>query len=175
MMLLVSRHTRALLLCAWLLTAVVDFLFASALTVFAYGSTVARLWQGVAATLLGASAFDGGVPTVLIGVVMHVGVAFAWSAVFLALATMSPRLRRATASPAGILAVAVVYGPCVWLVMSFVVIPFFTGRPPAVTFRWWVQVAGHVPFVALPIVAVIGRGLNAKDSSGRRPVPQAAS
>jgi hypothetical protein len=47
----------------WLVIATVDGLFASALSVFAYKSTVTRLWQGVAATVLGPSAFTGGLRT----------------------------------------------------------------------------------------------------------------
>ena len=63
-------------------TAVTDGLFSSVLAALFYGSTVSRLFQGVASTLLGASAFDGGTRTALVGVLMHVGVAFGWSAVF---------------------------------------------------------------------------------------------
>jgi hypothetical protein len=37
--------------------------------------------------------------------------------------------------------------------MSLVVIPTLTHRPPALSFRWWVQFVGHFPFVGLPIVA----------------------
>ena len=44
----------------WLVIATIDGLFASALSVFAYKSTVTRLWQGVASTVLGPSAFTGG-------------------------------------------------------------------------------------------------------------------
>lgn len=44
------------------------------------------------------------------------------------------------------------------LVMSLAVIPFFLHRLPAITIRWWVQLIGHIPVVALPIVASIGRG-----------------
>lgn len=51
-----------------------------------------------------------------------------------------------------------VYGPAIWVVMSLVVIPFLTGRPPTVTYRWWIQLAGHAAFVGLPIVATIARG-----------------
>ena len=50
-------------------------------------------------------------------------------------------------------AVAAVYGPVIWMVMSLALIPLFTHRPPIVNFRRWVQFVGHVPFVALPIVA----------------------
>ena len=54
-------------------------------------------------------------------------------------------------------AVAAVYGPLIWLVMSLVVIPAFSHRPPTINFRWWMQFVGHFPFVGLPIVAMIGR------------------
>jgi hypothetical protein len=50
----VSRLVRA-----WLVTAIVDAMFSSALAVFAYRSTLTRLWQGVASILLGPAAFEG--------------------------------------------------------------------------------------------------------------------
>jgi len=68
-------------------------------------------------------------------------------------------LRRVLASPHGVLKVAAVYGPCIWLVMSLMVIPLLAHRPPAFTNRWWVQLVGHFPFVGLPIVASIWTGL----------------
>jgi hypothetical protein len=42
--------------------------------------------------------------------------------------------------------------------MSLLVIPVLLRRPPAITFRWWVQFLGHVPFVGIPIVASASRG-----------------
>jgi len=136
---------------AGLVTGVTDALFSSALVAFAYGSSVTRLWQGVASVLLGAGALDGGWRTAAIGLAMHFGVAFAWSAIFLALVMASTWLRAAIASPAGAIAVASIYGPVIWMTMSLVLIPLFTHRPPAINFRWWVQFVGHIPFVALPI------------------------
>ena len=156
-----TRDALSRLVRAWLLTAVVDGVFASALNVLAYKSTVAQLWQRVASTLIGPSAFEGGTRTVLLGLLMHVGVALWWSAVFLALVMSWPQLRRVIATPGGIVGVATLYGPLVWLVMSLAVIPMLTGRPPMLTLRWWVQLVGHVPFVALPIVAMIGYRMNA--------------
>ena len=143
---------------AGLLTALVDGTFSGVLAAGFYGSSVARLFQGVAATLLGPSALDGGAATALVGVLMHVGVAFGWSAVFLLLHTRSAALRRAAAARGGVLRVAAAYGPSVWLVMSLVVIPLLTGRPPSITYRWWIQLVGHAPFVGLPIVASIVPG-----------------
>jgi len=157
-----SRQTLSLLIRTWITIAIIDGIFASCLSVFAYGSTVTRLWQGVASAVLGPSAMQGGARTALVGILLHVCVAFTWSAVFLTLASNWASLRRLIATSAGILAVAVVYGPAIWCVMSLIVIPMATGRPPSITTRWWVQLLGHIPFVALPIVTVVGRGLNAR-------------
>jgi hypothetical protein len=145
---------------AWLLTALIDGIFSSVLSVAFYHSTVARLFQGVASTVLGKAAFDGGTTTALIGVLMHICVAFGWSAVFLALTIASPWIRRQLSAPYGTLGVACVYGPCVWLVMSLIVVPLLLHRSPTINFRWWVQLVGHAPFVGLPIVASIAGGVS---------------
>lgn len=158
-----SSDWRSRLLRTWLTVAVIDALFSSCLSAFFYGSTVARLWQGVAAVPLGPSALQGGTRTVLIGLVLHLGVALTWSAIFLILFSSLSWLRSVTSSVGGVLAVACVYGPLIWMTMSFVVIQYFTHRPPTISFRWWVQFFGHIPFVALPVVASIAIGVRPAD------------
>ena len=152
----------ARLLRAGLLTAVVDGLFSSILSVAAYGSTVSRLFQGVASVVLGPAALSGGRRTAAIGLLMHVGVAFAWSAVFMFLAMRSRWVRDLLASPYGVVKVAALYGPLVWLVMSLVVRPVLAHRPPAITVRWWIQFFGHFPFVGIPIAAASRGGSPAR-------------
>src|SRR5262249_50961537 len=125
-------------------TAIVDGLFSSGLHVAAYGATVARLFQGVAATVLGNAAFTGGARTVAIGVLMHIGVAFAWSALFVFVIVRSPAVRRLLTARLGPFAIAAVYGPAIWMVMSLLVIPALVGRPTPIAFRWWVQFFGHI-------------------------------
>lgn len=142
---------------AGLLTGATDGLFSSVLATVFYHSTVTQLFQGVASTVLGKRAFEGGTPTALLGVLMHFGVAFGWSAVFLFLVMRSRRVGDLLASRNGVAKVASLYGPFIWLVMSLVVIPLLLHRPPAINFRWWVQLIGHIPFVGLPIVASIAR------------------
>ena len=142
---------------AGLLTAITDGLFSSVLAVAFYRSSVQRLFQGVASTLLGADALNGGWPTALVGMFMHVGVAFGWSAVFLLLVMRIGRVRETLASRYGVVKVAAVYGPFVWMVMSLVVIPILAHRPPAITVRWWIQWLGHIVFVGVPIVAASGK------------------
>jgi hypothetical protein len=143
----------------WLVTAAWDFLCATALSVFAYHTTFARLWQGVASTVLGPAALDGGATTIAAGIALHLVVAFTWSALFVAVARVSPTILRTIATPSGALAVAAIYGPIIWLVMSLVIIPLATGRPPRFGFRWWVQIFAHVPFVTIPLVFTARRVL----------------
>jgi hypothetical protein len=90
---------------------------------------------------------------------MHFGVAFAWSAVFVMLVVASSRLHTRLVSPYGPLQIAAVFGPCVWMVMSLVVIPLAVKRPPVITGRWWIQLVAHIPFVAIPMVTTIARGV----------------
>ena len=153
-----NRDLLSRLVRAGLLTGVVDGLFSSVLNVVAYGSTVSRLFQGVASVLVGGEAFNGGTPTVVLGVLMHFGVAFGWSAVFLFLVLRSPWVRGLLASRYGVVKVAALYGPFVWMVMSLAVIPVLVHRPPAIGTRWWIQLIGHIPFVGVPIVASSGKG-----------------
>jgi len=96
------------LLRAGLVTGVTDGLFSSVLVTLFYGSTFSRLWQGVASTVVGAGAIGGGAQMTALGLLMHLGVAFGWSAVFLLLYERSGRLRAATRSLAGVATIAVV-------------------------------------------------------------------
>ena len=157
---------RALLI-TWLVTATWDFLCASALAVFAYKSAFARFWQGVASTPFGAEMLTAGTRGVVAGLAAHLATAFTWSAIFVGALLFSERLRRVVARPGGAVAVACIYGPIIWLVMSLAVIPFLTGRPPTFTFRWWVQVFAHVPFVTLPLVFTARRTLLETNSPRR--------
>ena len=152
----ITSSARSRIVRAWLFTALSDGLFASVLGKFFLGSTVTRVWQGVAAVLI-PSAFDLGTAGAAIGILMHIGVALTWSVVFFLIYERSPWIRHLVGTRYGALKVASVYGPCIWLFMSLVVIPLFLHRPPSFPPRWWVQLVGHIPFVAMPIVTQIGR------------------
>lgn len=143
---------------AGVFTAITDFLFSTILVIFFYHSTFARLWQGVASTLLGPEAINGGTRYTLIGIAMHVGVAFGWSAVFLFVMMRMAWVRTLLATPNGVLKVAAIYGPFIWMVMSLALIPLLRHTAPSITFRWWVQFFGHIPFVALPMISSLAPG-----------------
>jgi hypothetical protein len=145
---------------AGILTGGADGLFSSVLSVAFYHLTVQSLFQRVASTLLGAEAFNGGALTFAIGVLMHFGVAFGWSVVFLLIVNRANWVRRLLNSTFGVVKVASLYGPFIWMVMSLAVIPLLLHRPPAINNRWLVQLIGHFPFVGIPIVWSIGRGFS---------------
>jgi hypothetical protein len=145
----------AMILRAGLATGVSDFIWAYVLSVLVYGSTFAKLWQGVASVPIGNTALHGGAPMVLAGIALHFAVAFTWTAVLVALMKFLPFVRDAMASMGGAIGVALVYGPCIWVAMSLAVVPALAHRDVPVNTRWWIQLAGHALFVGLPMVMAI--------------------
>lgn len=143
---------------AWLLTGVADGILAIIETL-AYHRTLTHLFQGIASVPFGRGMIDGGPGPVALGVALHFCVALVWSAVFLLLAMRLGWLQSAIQSVTGRIVTAAVYGPCVWIVMSTLVIPFFVHRPVAITERWWIELAGHVVSVGTPIVWTVAWGL----------------
>ena len=159
-----SREALSRVVCAGLATTIIDGLFSSVLVVVAYGSTFSRLFQGVASTLVGSSALTGGARTTALGVLMHCGVAFGWSALFVLVLMRSGWIRGVLASPYGAVKVASVYGPGIWLVMSLLVMPLLLQAAPTISLRWSVQLIGHFPFVGIPIVVCATWGATLAES-----------
>jgi hypothetical protein len=153
-----STPDRALprLVRAGVLVAVIDGLFATTFGVFVRGVSATHMWQGVASVPLGKTAIDGGTGMVLAGLALHVLVAFTWSTLLLVAVKRSHRLRAIIDSPYGVLKVASVLGPMIWLVMSLLVIPTMTHRLPAFTAAYFEMLVGHIFFVGVPMVWGIG-------------------
>jgi hypothetical protein len=89
------------------------------------GVAPARIFQAIAAGLLGPQAFQGGIRTTALGVVLHLTIATAIVAVPCLLGRRFPVLLRHP------LLAGPVYGIGVWLVMNFLVIPLSAARPAA--------------------------------------------
>jgi hypothetical protein len=143
----VARTSRA-----GLATGIIDGAFSSFLAQFVYGSGVIALFQRVAGTLIGPIAMRGGMASFALGLAMHFLVAFGWSAVFVFIIARMEGIAHALRTTGGRIAIAAVYGPMIWLAMSLIVIPALTRQPPVITYRWWIQLIGHFPFVGMPIV-----------------------
>jgi len=108
-----------------------------------------RVLQSVAAGLLGADAFAGGMATAMLGGFLHFAMAIAMAAIFVFAA------RRFTLVRTHLLLAGLLYGAAIYFGMRLVVIPL--SRVPAFTFRFELsEFLGHVLGVGL-VIALAAR------------------
>jgi hypothetical protein len=82
-----------------------------------------RVFQSVAAGLLGRASFDGGVPTALLGVCLHFTIAVIWTSIYALVVRRLPFVRRLVATRGGLVLAGSIYGALIWCSMDFIVIP----------------------------------------------------
>jgi uncharacterized membrane protein YagU involved in acid resistance len=116
------------------------------------GATPTRIFQSIAAGLLGRNAFQGGAKTAALGLALHFLVAFSAAVVYYA-ASRKIKFLTEKAVIAGLF-----YGEAVYLFMNFVVIPLSATRRPAFTMAALLTgPIGHMFFVGLPISLAVRR------------------
>lgn len=117
-----------------------------------YGLTPIRLLQGIAAGLLGPRAFEGGLPTALLGLLCHFFIAFGAATVFfLASRSLSFLVQHAVLS-------GVVYGVAVYFFMNRIVVPLSATRKYPFSFKMMIiGVVIHIFCVGLPIALSVKR------------------
>lgn len=112
-----------------------------------------RILQSVASGLLGAPAFAGGVPTAVLGLLLHFLIALLWAAIFY-LASRSIRFLTRHPIVAGLS-----YGFLIYAIMNLVVLPL-SAFPRKVSFPLLVLVTGllvHMFCIGLPISLAVRR------------------
>ncbi len=121
-------------------------------------ATAKQVLQSIAAALLGADAYRGGLASAALGIGIHFGIAYGWTLVYAILCLAAAPLRQLTHSTAGVLVAGAVFGCCVWLVMDLVLIPLTRARatPPASSL-FFVMLAWHAVGVGLPIALMLRR------------------
>jgi hypothetical protein len=121
--------------------------------------TVPRVFQGIAAGLLGRPSFDGGTATAIAGAGLHLTIATGWATAYSVLARRLPSLQRLVRTTLGVVGVGMAYGAVVWLLMNRVVVPLSRARAtPLFTGVWWVLLVIHLLVVGLPIALIIRDG-----------------
>ena len=135
------------------IVAVLDISFAGTYwVVIRHASTFPKIFQSIAAGLLGKAAFQGGSQTVILGAALHCVVAAGWTAIFFLAARHWGGLRRVLIRPNGALITGAPYGVFVWLMMTFAIIPLSRTTPAAVASSWfWISLAWHAVGVGVPI------------------------
>lgn len=135
-----------------LLAGALDLISAFIVTAFKTGN-YARMLQGIASGLLGASSFEGGAATATLGVLIHFALAFIWTIIFY---VASRRINFLTAQP---IVSGVLYGILVYVLMYYVIValsaaPFQMPHDFTATVR---DVFIHIVCIGLPIALVARR------------------
>jgi hypothetical protein len=140
---------------AWLVAGTMDLTAAVTYYPLTAGVRPVRIVQGIASGVLGASAFQGGLKTAVLGVVLHYLIALIWTVVFFVAA------RRFKVLTKHVVPVGLTYGVVVWLMMNLVVLPLSNVRHAPIHLGPAVTGAVILMFcIGLPIAVIVGRRLS---------------
>lgn len=138
-----------------LVVGIFDLLFAFTFYGLILGAKPLRIFQSVAAGLLGkTAAFEGGIRTFLLGLMLHFIVASCIAAVYYAATLILPVLIRHPVVS------GLIYGMIAYLGMNYVVVPLSAigprSAPPRLTI-FLTEIIGHAFLVGLPIALLARR------------------
>jgi hypothetical protein len=138
--------------------AIVDGFSAYALGALFFGHPpFARVFQGVAAALLGKEAYALGTEGMLIGLAMHTAVAFAWATLYYLVYRNWPALQRAANGWIGVATVGPLLGAIIWLSMCYIVFPTTNLHHVPIASRGFVVNFVHHMLVVGPLVVAMDR------------------
>ena len=145
-----SRATRRsppllYLLAGGLVAGTLDIAYACIFWALKAGVPAQRIFQSVAAGLLGKASFEGGAGTAALGLGLHYFIAVTMAVVYYLVARRWPLLwQRPWLCGAG-------YGVLLYLVMNYVVVPLSAAGPGSKDPLWVaLSVAVHVLFIGIP-------------------------
>jgi hypothetical protein len=129
---------------------------AAVITTLLYGNSPARMFQTIARGLLGRASYEGGWATVLLGVALHLLIAFIWAAIYNGASLKLPTLiqRALICGP--------IYGVAVYFAMQIIVLPLSAIRSSPFAFAgnlkgMLIGIITHIICVGLPIALLTRR------------------
>lgn len=137
--------------------AFLDGLFAVVVYVWMLHLTHAgRIFQSIAAGILGKASYDGGSTTIALGVALHIVVAFSWTTVYYLVSRSIPSIRQFASSNRGNLVTGLAFGAFMWLGMDYIVIPLSQARfTPPTNWQFWLQLGWHIVGLGPPLVRIL--------------------
>jgi hypothetical protein len=139
-----------------LVVGILDGLFALVFYGLILGAKPLRIFQGVAAGLLGRPSFEGGTKTFVLGVLLHFIVATCIAAVYYLASLKLPFLIRHA------VVCGLIYGMIAYLGMNYLVIPLSAIGLRPFSFRTFLPAfIGHALLVGLPIALIARRSARA--------------
>lgn len=142
-----------------------DLLFAICLSAAVRGSfAVDKVLISIASGVYGPAAKEGGAGVLAAGVLLHFLIATIWAALY-AFAVSRLGAVRALVQRFGTTMAGALYGVTVWAGMRFVVVPLSHAPSGPLKLTWVlpVMIVGHMLFVGLPVVKLIGAGPSSDD------------
>jgi uncharacterized membrane protein YagU involved in acid resistance len=116
------------------------------------GLNPGQVMQYVASGLFGQAAFKGGVPMILIGILLHFGIAITTTVIYF---FIYPKIKILRYSP---IMSGLLLGLCAWIVMNLIVVPL--SKTPPTQFGAddiMIGIIWHMILVGLPISFIIKR------------------
>ena len=134
---------------------------AAVITTLLYGNSPPRMFQTIARGLIGSSSYKGGWATVLLGIALHVLIAFIWAAIYNGASLKIPALirRAALCGP--------IYGVVVYFAMQMIVLPLSAIRLSPFAFAgnlkgMLIGIITHIICVGTPIALMAKRAAMSK-------------
>lgn len=169
----VHGHPRALdtILYGGLVVGILDGLFALVFYGWILGVQPLRIFQSIAAGLLGRASYEGGTQTFLLGLLLHFVVATGIAAVYYVASLKLPVLIRHP------VASGLVYGMLAYLVMNYVVIPLSAigSRPSPPLSVFLPAFLAHAFLVGLPVALLARRSAKANTRDYRSTTTHSAA
>jgi hypothetical protein len=134
--------------------AVLDGILACTFWALYSGATPVRIFQSISAGLLGRAAFEGGLPTALLGLVLHIFIACSMAAAYGLVAQKWTALLEWPVWLSGLAYGLVLYG-----VMHLVVLPLSQAGAPPKLLAWRVADVGSHLFLCGLVIALYARWL----------------
>jgi hypothetical protein len=115
-----------------------------------------RIPQSVASGLLGPAAFEGGLATAALGLLLHFTIAFSWTLFYFVLTRRWGPLRRLITTDAGRVNAGLMFGLVVWFGMNIIVLPLSRANPaPLFSLSFFLQLVWHPIGIGLPIALIV--------------------
>ena len=144
-------------LAAGVLVGILDMLY----PIYLYTSVIAhvpaiRIPQSVASGLLGPAAYQGGMATAALGLILHFTIALGWTILYLLSYEKWGPLRRLTTTGTGRVKAGLIYGLVVWFGMNIIVVPLSRANPaPLFSLNFFLQLFWHPIGIGLPIALMV--------------------
>jgi uncharacterized membrane protein YagU involved in acid resistance len=134
---------------------------AAIITTLLYGNSPARMFQTIARGLIGRASYDGGWATVLLGVALHILIAFIWATIYNGASLKIPALIRQAA------VCGPIYGVVVYFAMQIIVLPLSAIRSAPFAFAgnlkgMVIGIITHIICVGTPIAIMARRAAISK-------------